>query len=481
MMQSEMMIEVVPTVSVNEITRIFDNQKVNAYKVAQSNYRERVAKLKKVEEWLILNEASIHAAIYKDFQKSAGAVTVTELVPLFGELNHTIKNLRKWMKPTKVAAPLPLFGTTSYIQYEAKGVCLIIAPWNYPFLLAVHPMISAIATGNTVMIKPSELTPNTSAIIHQMVAELFDENEVAVIEGGVEVSQELLKKPFNHIFFTGSPKVGKIVMSAAANHLASVTLELGGKSPTIVDKTADIYMAGKKIAWGKVTNNGQTCTAPDYLLVESSVKNKLIESIVRSFNKMLNPNGEGIKKSPDYERIINGHHFNRLKGLLEDAIDKGAKIEFGGELDESENYFSPTIISNVTDDMRIMHEEIFGPILPVVTFEKQEEALQMILSRPKPLALYIFTKSDRNKEFFLKRTSSGGTVVNDCLIHYAHVNLPFGGVNNSGIGRGGGHFGFLDFSNIRPVLEQKFAQTSMLYPPYNDKVKKLTDLIKKWG
>lgn len=480
-MQSEMIIDVVPMVSNVEITRIFKAQKVNAYDVAQTDYKVRVDKLRRLRKWLEDNETAIQTAIYNDFHKSAGSVVVTELVPLFGELNHTIKNLEKWMKPTKVAAPLPLIGTTSYIQYEAKGVCLIIAPWNYPFLLAVHPMISAIATGNTAMVKPSELTPNTSRIIHKMVTELFDENEIAVIEGGVEVSQELLTKPFNHIFFTGSPQVGKIVMTAAANHLASVTLELGGKSPTIVDKTANMYTAGEKIAWGKVTNNGQTCTAPDYLLVESSVKNKLIENIVRAFNKMLNPNGEGIKKSPDYARIVNGHHFNRLKGLLEDAIDKGAKIEFGGELDESENYFSPTILSNVTDDMRIMHEEIFGPILPVVTFEKQEEALQMILSRPKPLALYIFTKSDKNKDFFLKRTSSGGTVVNDCLIHYAHVNLPFGGVNNSGIGRGGGHFGFLDFSNIRPVLEQKFAQTGLLYPPYSGKLKKLTDLIKKWG
>jgi aldehyde dehydrogenase (NAD+) len=215
--------------------------------------------------------------------------------------------------------------------------------------------------------------------------------------------------------------------------------------------------------------------------VEASVKNKLIEHLIKGFNRMLDPDGKGIKNSPDYARIINGHHFNRLKGLLEDAVEKGAKIEFGGEMDESENYFSPTIISNVTDDMRIMHEEIFGPILPVTTFEKQEDALNMILSRPKPLALYIFTKSNRNKEFFLKQTSSGGTVVNDCLIHYAHVNLPFGGVNNSGIGRGGGHFGFIDFSNIRSVLEQKYAQTGLLFPPYNSKVKKLTELIKKWG
>ncbi|MFT6938098.1 MAG: aldehyde dehydrogenase (NAD+) [Saprospiraceae bacterium] len=480
-MQSETMIQEVPIISITEINRIFEAQKENAPNVAKTNYRERVAKLKQLQKWLEEHEADIQAAIHADFQKSAGAVTITELIPIYGELNHTIKNLRNWMQRTKVATPLPLLGTNSYIQYEPKGTCLIISPWNYPFLLAIHPMISAIASGNTMMIKPSELTSNTSALIYKLVAKLFDENEIAVIEGGVEASQALLAKPFNHIFFTGSPRVGKIVMKAAAEHLASVTLELGGKSPTIVDRTANMYTAGEKIAWGKATNNGQTCTAPDYLLVEASVKNKLIEHLIKGFNRMLNPDGKGIKNSPDYARIINGHHFNRLKGLLEDAVEKGAKIEFGGEMDESENYFSPTIISNVTDDMRIMHEEIFGPILPVTTFEKQEDALNMILSRPKPLALYIFTKSNRNKEFFLKQTSSGGTVVNDCLIHYAHVNLPFGGVNNSGTGRGGGHFGFIDFSNIRSVLEQKYAQTGLLFPPYNSKVKKLTELIKKWG
>lgn len=479
-MDNQLVLQQVPTASTAHISRIFEAQRANAPQVALTNARERIAKLKTIQKWMEDNEENIQAAIHRDFQKPATSVVMTELLPLFGELKHIIKNLKSWMKPTKVAAPLPLLGTTSYIQYEPKGVCLIISPWNYPFLLAIHPLLSAIATGNTVMIKPSELTPNTSAIISKMVSDLFNENEVAVIEGGVEASQALLEKPFNHIFFTGSPRVGKIVMKAAAEHLASVTLELGGKSPAIVDKTANLYTTCEKLAWGKLINNGQTCTAPDYVLVESSIKEKFVNNLSKFLNKMLNPNGEGIKNSPDYARIVNRHHFNRLKGLLDDAIDKGAKVEFGGELDESENYFSPTIISNVTEDMRIMHEEIFGPILPIVSYKTKEEALNTILNRPKPLALYIFTTDTKSKEFFLHRTSSGGTVVNDCLIHYAHINLPFGGINNSGIGRGGGHFGFIDFSNLRSVVEQKYAQTSMLYPPYTNKVKSLANFIAKW-
>jgi len=470
----------VPTINLEDIHRVFEAQQLNARSVALTTHRERIVKLKSLQAWLEKNQERVKTAIYKDFKKPATSVLMTELLPLFTELKHTISNLREWMKPTKVAATLPLLGTKSYIQYEAKGVCLIIAPWNYPFLLAIHPLIAAISAGNTVMLKPSELTPNTSAIIREMIEELFDENEVAVFEGGVEVSQELLTKPFNHIFFTGSPRVGKIVMNAAAEHLASCTLELGGKSPTIVDRTANMFTTGQKIAWGKLMNNAQTCTAPDYILVEKKVKDKLVESIIKFWKKMLNPNFTSIKDSPDYARIVNKHHFNRLKSLLEDAIDKGAKVEFGADLDESDLYFSPTILSNVTNDMRIAHEEIFGPILPIFTWETKDEALKHILDRPKPLALYIFTKSTAFKEFFLKNTSSGGSVVNDCLIHYAHNELPFGGVNNSGIGRGGGHFGFIDFSNVRSVLEQKFAQTSMLYPPYTDKVKTLTNFIAKW-
>ncbi len=470
-----------PVISAEAINRIFKLQNANAKHIAETTPQERIKKLEKIQSWLITYQTDIQNAIHQDFRKFSTEADATELLPLHGELRHIIKNLKAWMKPTRVSPPRALIGTNSYIQYEAKGVCLIIAPWNYPFLLAVNPLLSAIAAGNTAMIKPSELTPNTSNIIHKMVEELFDESEVAVVEGGVDVSQALLELPFDHIFFTGSPNVGKIVMAAGAKHLTSVTLELGGKSPTIVDKTANLYTTGEKIAWGKLLNNGQTCIAPDYVLAEASIKNKLIENLITSFNKMLNPKGAGIKNSPDYARIVNQKHFNRLKYLLEDAIHKGAKIEFGGELDESENYFSPTILSNVTNEMKVMQDEIFGPILPIMTYEDKTDVLKIIQSKPKPLALYIFTTSAANKDYFLQKTTAGGTVVNDCLIHYAQTNLPFGGVNNSGIGKAGGHFGFLDFSNHRAVIEQKFAPTNLLYPPYTNKVKKVIDLLMKWG
>lgn len=474
------MLQEEPTVKLEDIQQVFEMQLRHAPSVALTTYRQRVQKLNKLKTWLENNKEQVTNAIYKDFRKPETSVLTTELLSLFTELKHTISRLREWMQPQKVSAPLPLIGTKSYIQYEAKGVCLIIAPWNYPFLLAIHPLISAIAAGNTAIIKPSELTPNTSAMIRKMVEELFDKQEVAVIEGGVEVSQELLSKPFHHIFFTGSPRVGKIVMKAAAEHLSSCTLELGGKSPTIVDKSANLFTSSQKIAWGKLMNNGQTCTAPDYILVEEKIKDTLIQNIVKQWQLMLNPNGTSIQESPDYARIVNHHHFNRLKGLLEDAIEKGATIEFGGELDEADLYFSPTILTNVTNDMRIAHEEIFGPILPIFTWSDKGEALQHILDRPKPLALYIFTQSNAIKNYFLKHTSSGGTVVNDCLLHYAHNELPFGGVNNSGIGRGGGHYGFVDFSNIKSVMEQKWGQTSLLFPPYTDNVKKIASFIAKW-
>jgi aldehyde dehydrogenase (NAD+) len=313
-----------------------------------------------------------------------------------------------------------------------------------------------------------------------MIKELFKPNEVALFEGDAEVSKALLSLPFNHIFFTGSPRVGKIVMGAAAKNLTSVTLELGGKSPTIVDKTANVFTAGEKIAWGKLVNNGQTCIAPDYVLVEKSVKEKLVVALEKATNKMFNPSGKGIEQSPDYDRIVNLQHFHRLKYLLEDAVEKGAKIEFGGQLNEKMRFVAPTVISNVTDEMDIMHEEIFGPILPILTYENKEEVLHIIRQRPKPLSLYIFTQSSKTKEYFLSKTTAGTTVVNDCLIQFAHNNLPFGGVNNSGIGKSGGEFGFKEFSNARAVVEQKIGTAKPLYPPYTDSVKKMTDLLLKW-
>ncbi len=284
---------------------------------------------------------------------------------------------------------------------------------------------------------------------------------------------------FNHIFFTGSPKVGKIVMRAAAETLASITLELGGKSPAIVDKTADLYASSEKIVWGKLINNGQTCIAPDYILVHEAVENKLIQNLEKLTNKMFNADKNGIQKSPDYARIVNNKNFNRLKYLLEDAIKKGAKVAFGGDLDETDLYISPTVLIDVTPEMDIMQEEIFGPILPIMTYNENEKALETILDLPKPLSLYIFTKSKKTEKFFLEQTSSGSVVINDCLIQYAQTNLPFGGINNSGFGNSGGHFGFLQFAHSKAVVKQKFAQTQMLYPPYSGKVKTIVDWLLK--
>ncbi len=469
----------VPEISTEKVHEIFKSQQLHTATIAKTSYRERIKKLKSLKDWIENNRSAIEQAIYNDFKKPPTATVTTELATVFSEISHATKHLKSWMEPTHVGAPLPLLGTSSYIQYEPKGVCLIISPWNYPFSLAINPLISAIAAGNTSIIKPSEMTPNTSAILQQMMDELFQENEIAVIQGGVDVSQDLLSKPFNHIFFTGSPKVGKIVMRAAADSLASVTLELGGKSPAIVDKTADLYASAEKLVWGKLINNGQTCIAPDYILANEAIENKLIQNLEKLANKMFNADGNGIQKSPDYARIVNNKNFNRLKSLLEDAINKGAKVAFGGDLDEADLFISPTVLTNVTAEMDIMQEEIFGPILPIMTYSDNEDALHTILDLPKPLSLYVFTKSRKTEKFFLEKTSSGSVVVNDCLIQYAQTNLPFGGINNSGFGNSGGHFGFLQFSHSKAVVKQKFAQTQLLYPPYSGKVKTVVDWLLK--
>lgn len=464
----------------NSYLNLFNKQKENQYTVANSTYNERITKLNALKRAIeITYREDIKVAMQKDLGKPALETDLTEVFPVIGEIKHAKTYLHKWMRNQTVKTPMSMLGSKSYIKYEAKGVCLIISPWNYPFSLAINPLISSIAAGNTAMIKPSELTPNTSALIQKMMDELFETNEIAVVQGGVDVSQNLLSKSFNHIFFTGSPKVGKIVMRAASDTLASVTLELGGKSPAIVDKTADLYASSEKIVWGKLINNGQTCIAPDYILAHEAIENKLVQNLEKLTNKMFNADGKGIQKSPDYARIVNNKNFHRLKYLLEDAINKGAKVAFGGDLDEADLYISPTVLIDVTDEMDIMQEEIFGPILPVMTYTDNENALHTILDLPKPLSLYIFTKSSRTEKFFLEQTSSGSVVINDCLIQYAQTNLPFGGINNSGFGSSGGHFGFLAFSHQKSVVKQKFAQTQLLYPPYSGKVKTIVDWLLK--
>jgi aldehyde dehydrogenase (NAD+) len=464
------------------IDQVFALQKAHSLKIRNSTANQRIGLLKKLLDWINKHQEDIRRAIHADFKKPYPEIDISEIFVVTSEIKHAIKHLENWMKPKKVSTPLTMLGSSSYINYEPKGVSLIISPWNYPFNLALGPLVSALSAGCTAIIKPSELTPHTSALIRRLVDEIFDKAEVAVFEGEIEVAQKLLTKPFDHIFFTGSPAVGKIIMKAAAENLTSVTLELGGKSPAIVDIQADLKDAASKIVWGKFVNCGQTCIAPDYVLVHRAVQIPFLEELKVQILKMYDPSGKGIERSKDYARIVSTKHLKRLKHLIADAEIKGAKSFFGGYVNEEENFFEPTIITEVTDEMTILQEEIFGPILPVKPFDDLEQAINYINSKPKPLALYIFSKDNNPIQNVFKNTSSGAVVANDCVLHFLQNELPFGGVNNSGIGKAHGHFGFLAFSNEKAVLKQRIGLTASkpLFPPYGMVNKKIIQSLLKW-
>ena len=448
----------------------------------QENVAARRARLQKLHRWLQAHRADIQAALYADFRKPAAETDLTEIWTSLVELKHTAAHLRKWMAPRGVSATMALLGTRSWVQVEPKGVVLIIAPWNYPFYLAVGPLISAIAAGNAVVIKPAEQTPATSALLRRLCEELFRPDEVLLLEGGKEVATELLKLPWDHIFFTGSPEVGKIVMRAAAEHLSGLTLELGGKNPAVVDATANLRDAAEKIVWGKFLNNGQTCVAPDYLLVQESVQPALLIELTVAIQRAYNPDGAGIQHSDSLARVVNQHHFARLVGLLEDAQTRGATVAAGGVVDKTQNYIEPTILTNVPAGARVLEEEIFGPLLPVLTFRDLSETSAYINARLKPLAQYVFTTNAENRRYLLENVSAGGAGVNETVLHFAHPKLPTGGVGNSGLGKAHGHSGFLAFSNEKGVMRQRVGFTGIkaMYPPYTGKVQKLIELLVKY-
>ncbi|QSE98224.1 aldehyde dehydrogenase family protein [Fulvivirga lutea] len=464
------------------VQQSFDFVKSGAIKTRKEPIGERKKRLKLMLQWISKNESKIKAAVYQDFKKPASEVDISEIYPVTSEIKHALESLTSWAKPKKIDAPLSLLGTTSHIQYEPKGACLIIAPWNYPFSLAIGPLVSCLAAGNTAVIKPSEMTPNTSILIEEMISDLFDKEIVSVINGGVEVSQELLALPFDHIFFTGSPQVGKVVMKAAAENLTSVTLELGGKSPVIVDERTDISDAAEKIAWGKYLNNGQTCIAPDYALVHENIKDKFEEKLTTKVKELFSADETKIQDSPDYGRIVNAKHYARLTSLIDEAVSTGAEILFGGDANSDDNFIPPMALTNVSMNSRMMEEEIFGPVLPIISYNNLEEAIGIINSKPKPLALYYFGRSSKNRKKVLKETSSGNVCINDCVIHFGHANLPFGGVNNSGIGKAHGYYGFLAFSNEKGVLKQRIGLTSTksIYPPYSNFKKLVIRILKKY-
>ncbi|TXD82413.1 aldehyde dehydrogenase family protein [Subsaximicrobium wynnwilliamsii] len=463
----------------NPFIELFKSQEQHQFLIGNATYKQRITKLKALRKAVEHTyKQEIRDALYKDFKKPSLEVDLTEIYPIVDEIKFVSKHLKSWLKKQKVETPMALLGSSSWIKNEPKGVCLIISPWNFPINLTFGPLVSAIAAGNTVIIKPSEMTPNASAIMAKIVNRVFDEHEVALVEGEVEVSTQLLKLPFNHIFFTGSPQVGKIVMEAASKNLSSVTLELGGKSPVIVDDSSNIDKAVQRICFGKFVNAGQTCIAPDYVFVNASVK----DAFVTSFKKQIKEwYGEDISKSESFSRIVNQKHFKRLQSYIDDAQANQTEIFRGGASDEKDNFIAPTLVLNPGDDSKLMQNEIFGPILPVKTYVNIKEAVHYINQKEKPLALYIFSKNKQNTNYIINNTRAGGTCINHNLLQYLNHNLPFGGSNNSGIGKSHGYFGFLEFINQRAVLKQHtLGAVDLLLPPYTNFKQKLVDLTIKW-
>jgi len=470
------------SIDFQRITDLFERQKKRSLASRNEPMRERKKRLKAFEKFLMQRRNQIAEAVGNDFRKPGAESDVSELYPVLTEIRHAIDSLDEWAAPQKIDAPLTYLGTRSEVRFEPKGVCLIIAPWNFPINLCFGPLVSCLAAGNTAIIKPSELTPHTSRLIAEIVKEFFDEDLVAVVEGGQTTSEQLLELPFDHIFFTGSPSVGKIVMRAAAENLSSVTLELGGKSPAIIDATANIQDAAKRIAFGKFLNNGQTCIAPDYVLIQEGVQEKFLVSLKGEVQRMFGQDGQITESSSDYGRIVNRRHFDRLNKIIRDAVDKGAKVEMSGPVSSETNFIHPVILSNVAPNTLAMTDEIFGPVLPIIPFKSAEQVTYIVNGKPKPLALYIFSGNKSFREKIISETSAGTVCINECVLQFTHPNLPFGGVNNSGIGKSHGKYGFQAFSNEKPVLKQRkgFAMSYFLHPPYTHFRKKMIDLILKW-
>lgn len=430
----------------------------------------RQQKLQQLKQSLIDDESSIIEALKKDLGRANFETYLSEIRASKQEINYALKYLKKWTKTTKVSTPIEQFPANALICPQPRGVVLIISPWNYPLSLAMIPLIGAIAAGNCGIIKPSEMSPATSHIINEIIKKTFDSTYIAVIEGGSEISQQLLAQKFDYIFFTGSHSVGKIVMEAAAKQLMPVTLELGGKSPCIVDTKINLKETAKRIVWGKFINAGQTCVAPDYLLVNSQIKSELLPAIGQVITEFY---GENPANSPDYARIISEKHFDRLSSFLREG-----KLVFGGQISREDLYISPTIIEQVSVDQSLMQEEIFGPILPVLEYQSLEEAIAFINQRPHPLALYLFSNDKEQQQQVIENTISGGICINDTVMHLGVLGLPFGGIGNSGIGNYHGKASFDTFSHYKSILKRSFwLETNLRFPPYQGKLKWLKFLL----
>lgn len=460
----------------------FLNQKARSLALRTEKIKKRKHRLKALKSWILRNKERIYQSIQTDLNKSKAETDIFEIFPVASELNQAISNLSAWSSAKSLDPSLVYLGTSAAVLPEPKGTCLIIAPWNFPFQLVAAPLVSCLAAGNTAFIKPSEHTPATSALIQEMVNECFSPDIVTVVEGAIKETQELLALPFDHIFFTGSTLVGKIIMEAAAKNLTSVTLELGGKSPTIIDQSADLKDAARKISWGKFVNCGQTCIAPNHVFVHESVAEKFVNELSRVVNTQFGQGKAKFDSTDEYPRMVHKKHTVKMKSLLDEAVQLGAKIIAGGQYNKKDRFLAPTILIGVDRRAKVWQEEIFGPILPVNTFSEITEVIEEINSSPKPLAIYLFTQSASSKRRFATETSSGSLVVNDVVQQFSHPNLPFGGVGESGFGKSHGYAGFLAFSNEKSMLKQRIGLTNarIFFPPYSGMTRIVAGFLSKY-
>ncbi len=460
----------------NQYQDIFNRLKLRAPDVSMRNSRQRITLLKCLLTYILENREDIQKAVWEDFRKPPTEVDLSEIFVVTSEIRHAIDNLGIWMRRRRIINPVPFTGSRSYLYHEPRGVSLIISPWNYPFNLAIGPLVSAIAAGNCVVLKPSEFSPNTSRFISKLVRDCFSNDEIVAIEGDKEVAQSLLDLPFDHIFFTGSPAIGRKVMQAASQHLSAVTLELGGKSPVIIDETANLADAAKKISWGKFINAGQTCVAPDYVLIQKNREMEFLSLLGYEIEKRYGNSAVSRQNNEDYPRLINEKHAERLINLLEQSKEQGDEVFFGGNYDRGEKYLEPTVLRNTDLDSPVMQDEIFGPILPILCYDELDEALDIINQKANPLALYHFSRNKHNIKTVNARTRVGSSCVNNVVVQFNQNHLPFGGVRHSGFGKAHGFYGFRAFSNERSVVMQgRFNPLSFIYPPYG----KISDAVVK--
>jgi aldehyde dehydrogenase (NAD+) len=461
-----------------ETRAVFEAQAATALALRESTAVQRCDKLRRLSRAVLARRDRWHEAFRADLGKPAAEVELTELLPVLDEAGHAIRHLKRWMRPQRVGPTLTTLGTRARVQVQPRGRCLIIGPWNYPLNTTLGPLVSAVAAGNAVILKPSEFTPQVNTLVAEVVAEVFPADEVALVAGAVATSERLLALPFDHVFFTGSPAVGKLVMAAASRQLTSVTLELGGKSPVVVDADADVEKAVRMLAWGKLANAGQSCVAPDHVWVHRGVQSRFVDAWRRIVAERYGSDAQAVAASPHFGRLVSERHAQRVAALIDDALARGAVCLDGGAYEVAQRYVAPTLLGEVPDDARIETEEIFGPVLPMRSFKSLDEVIGRINAAPKPLALYVFGRDRERIARLAKRTSSGSLGVNLCMQQYAHAGLPFGGVNRSGMGNAHGWHGFRAFSHERACLSDGALNgLRLFFPPYTPRTLRLARLL----